>query len=172
MELCALLHFFLMKTQRIVGHIFFGYFLLISIATFVYTVSRVALPVPPWWLVDFNFGVVGPFQRYNDFNQEVIAEGLLDDGTWERIDIIPYMPVALPSERSFRLRLDFLSEKPAERTAGHRTIAETILAKERAQGHPYTSVRLVIEAWPVSTEGFEAMRKPPLIDSYQFMIVP
>jgi hypothetical protein len=76
------------------------------------------------------------------------------------IDLHPYF-LKSPSERVFQaLLLSFRARgKEAGKGAYDRLSAE-IRRLEETGGREYTEVRLFFEEWPVSPEGFEALRIP------------
>ncbi|MBI1813004.1 hypothetical protein HY285_02045 [Candidatus Peregrinibacteria bacterium] len=134
-------------------------FLAITGSAFLFTMTRVALPVPRPLLL-FSYGMMAPYQGDDEWNNALIAEGRLPDGTWQSIDLDRSFPVGR-GERTIRERLQgvrfFAKEKVQQ---AYSAFAVQLLTHERERGATYTAVRLWNDDWPRSPGGYEQLHLP------------
>ena len=114
---------------------------------------------------------MGPYQQYQTYNEELIAEGRRNDGAWERIDLLPYLPY-MRGERAVRSYLISFRNKGENWTDSYRDFARMLREHETAQGKNYESVRLLLERWPVSTTNYETLRASPFLSEQLLVQIP
>ena len=132
-------------------------FLAIALAGFLFTMFRIRLPLP-WILVRFSYNMMAPYQGDTDENEELVAEGLTDNGAWAYIDLHPYLPFG-DGERNVRMYLRSFRKSEDELALGaYQEFAKKLFEREHARDIPWKSVRLVWEEWPRSPLGFNAAR--------------
>jgi len=129
-------------------------FLAFSTGGFYYTMTREYPPFIHWRLSRFSYGMIAPWQTYTVNNTELIAEGKLSDGSWERIDLKRYFPYQI-GERNIRETIRTLG---GNRTEEYRHMASEIQERENERGKTYSNIRLSWEKWPKSPLGYEALR--------------
>ncbi len=135
-------------------------YLFLTFCAWTYTLFRWS-PLP-WHAERFFFGMMAPYQGYSLQNVEMVAEGKRANGTWERIDVQSYFPGSR-GERNFRsFLLDFRTSDEAAKIA-YKKFAGLVRTHESIHGKLYDEVRITFDAWPVSPEGWYAMRKPPFV---------
>jgi hypothetical protein len=112
----------------------------------------------PKHVTRFFYGLMAPYQGYNTRNLELVADGKKPDGSWERIDRAPYLPGS-HGERYFRGAMLSSRVRGPERTRrDYETFARRLTELEAERGKAYAEIRLQIETWPTSPDGYEALR--------------
>lgn len=152
----------MVRTRTIILNAILLAFLAVTIAGFLFTMLRIRLPLP-WILIRWSYNMMAPYQGDTDINEELVAEGLTDQGTWSRIDLAPYLPFG-PGERNVRMYLrSFRSSEDELAVGAYKTFAAKLLEVENTYqgGRPWKAVRLTWEEWPRSPEGFDALRQAP-----------
>ncbi len=139
-------------------------YLAITAAAYIYTISGYKVPLLPWPLVRFSYGMMAPFQGYVTFEQGLLAEGSNDNQHWEKINHQKYFPY-LRGERVLREWLLPFREpdKKALLKKKYGDLAAQIQAAEAREGRNYLRIRLHWERWPVSPLGHEVLHKDPYI---------
>lgn len=125
----------------------------------------------------FSYATMAPFQVFDRENAEIIADGLQRDGSWVSISLKQYLPLpqgeryAWTALWSIAVQKSDVQDDPG-RMPGYRRMAELLLQQERKRGNPLTAVRLVVETWPISSEGYLALRHPPFLQRTLIVQVP
>lgn len=133
-------------------------YLLLTANALSYTLFRASLF--PTRIIRYFFGMMAPYQGYSTRHLELVAEGETSEGAWERIDLLPYFPGST-GERTFRQFLLSMRVRGDDAARdGYRRMAEEIRSREAENGRIWTAVRLSMETWPVSPDGFETLRVP------------
>lgn len=134
-------------------------------------------PLQPFAAISLlNYRSMAPFQAFERENGELIAEGL-SGKVWTPIPLEPYLPLP-QGERSawFDLwSLALLRSLPQEdpgRTPGYRRMAELLLLQEQKKGNSLSTLRLSLETWPASLEGYSALRHHPFFQRTLLIQVP
>lgn len=118
---------------------------------------RVRVPAL-WSLQFFAYQTMSPYQGYTTQTVDIHLEGGREDGSWETIPIEKYFPYGA-GERTVRSKFSSFALQSFERRQEMMDeFAAKVLRLERKEGHAYTSVRLQIEKWNLSPEGYEAER--------------
>lgn len=149
-----------MQVQRIAGNTFLVCYLCITLCAFVATVFRIVLPIVPRSALMFSYGMMAPYQDPGTKHEELLAEGLQDDGTWKRIDLAPYYPV-LFGERNLREYRSMFArtDDEAYRTWSRTMFADTLQRLEMEKGTSYSALRLSWLLWPAVPGDFHMMDK-------------
>lgn len=165
-----------MFPKRIIQHAIVLTYLALTAYAFFFTMTKIQLPFVPWPVLRYVYGMMGPYQGYNTFNSDLLAEGLVRGGEgqgWERIDLDPYYPMHRGTAIMYRRLRSFHAEGEEVHKQKYTELAQLLLEREnRKRGKNYASVRLTWQEWPTSSEGFEAMRREPHITHYFITQVP
>ncbi len=134
-------------------------YLFLTAAAFVFTLFHVTF-VPYAW-IHWSYGMMAPYQGDTDVNADLMAEGEASPGHWQAINLDSYMPYGF-GERNARKFLR-VYEPLGEQTEREKYTELTleILDRERAGGRAYHALRLTIDTWPRSPDGFEALHHAP-----------
>lgn len=158
-----------MRPRIIVGNIFLGLYFWVTLGAVLLTMLRIWLPFPKS-LIGYSYGMMAPYQSFETQNGEAYIEGRKSDGTWERIDLLPYYPV-LTGERTVREITALFDKDPAAQSRKREILGKLILEKERKAGRQYSAVRLGWVAWPSSPFGFRAMQQPGVMNILPLEII-
>lgn len=134
--------------------------------------------LPPFRQIStFSYATMAPFQAAMAENAEIVADGLREDDVWAPIPLEQYLPLP-PGERmgwtalwSIALERSDPQDDPG-RIPGYRRMAELVLLQKQRKGTPLSAVRLSLETWPVSPEGYLALRHPPFTQRTLIVEVP
>lgn len=154
------------RIGRIFTHLVILLFLVVQLDAFVYTMSHRHVGLFPWTVTRFFYALMAPYQGFKEWNEEVVAEGQRSDGTWEQIDLQRYYPTYTRGQRVTRQLLTTVEWQGARRgdpqllTRRYAALAEQLRSRESASGRSYVSIRLWREDWPVSPDGYAALRLP------------
>jgi hypothetical protein len=160
--------------RRIAAHVIIVAYLLLSLEAFTYTMFRRHIGMFPWPLAGYFYAMMAPYQGYMRWNFDFLAQGKRPDGTWEMIDLLPYYPSYSRGQRNIRQSLLMVRWKgerqhdPEMLHQRYKDLARLLQQQEARQGRPYDGIRLWRQDWPMSHEGYEALREP--IYS-QFMLI-
>ncbi|MDP7069546.1 MAG: hypothetical protein QF815_03380 [Candidatus Peribacteraceae bacterium] len=147
-------------------------FLTGTVVGFCVTLFRYSIPYYPIVLRNYHYGMMAPFQGYDRMNIELIAEGKSENGQWERIDIDQYLPYGR-GEKSMRAGLTSFRFKGKEALAdAYRRIALRMQQLEQDRDRTWSSVRLATEKWPMSKDGYEALRNESNITRIDLVQIP
>ena len=146
-------------------------YLLVTLAAFVFTMTRIRIPLIPWPLVHWSYGMMAPFQGYTRISKELVVKGIRSDGTPEQVDLAPYSPFFY-GEANIRTYFPPFIDEPAELQRRYRFMAERLLALEREQGHGFDQLRLSFELWPASPAGYEFLRQESFVSREDILTVP
>jgi hypothetical protein len=144
-------------SSRTVQQLVLFFYLTVTTAGFIFTMTRLEIPLIPKLLVWWSYGMMAPYQGDRPWNGDFLYEGQLADGSWVPIDITPYMPYEF-GERNVRKHLKIY--KGELRVSKFTEFALMLLDRERARGTPYRSVRITYEQWPRSNGGYDFLRVP------------
>ena len=109
--------------------------------------------------------MMAPYQGYNTHAKDILLEGQQPDGSWQRIDLDTYFPHGT-GERSIRVRFYPFPEEV--RKDKYEELARHILRLEEE----YRAVRLSMQQWPLTAEGYEAGRTPEETETLYSITVP
>jgi len=137
------------KFQRITGNVFLALYLIVTLSAFIATVFRIILPIVPRPVLMFSYGMMAPYQDPGTQHEELLAEGQMSNGEWQRIDLAPYYPV-LFGERNLReYRAVFgRDDDPQTRAWLRSSFSDTLQRLEEGNGRTYQSIRLSWLLWP------------------------
>lgn len=164
--------------KRVLQHTAILSYLTITGAGFLYTMLRLRVPLL-WPFAYFSYSAMAPYQGYTTLNDELIAEGLREDGVWERIDPYPYLAPLRQGGRHIRLHLrGFLifdaddATNRARLREKYTDLAWLLLDHEQRQGRSYNTIRLLWQEWPISPAGYDALQHDPFTDTELITQVP
>lgn len=159
--------------KRVLKHIGLMAYVWVTIAAFIYTMVRVRVPLIPRTVLIFSYGMMAPYQGYEEVNEDMYAEGLLQTGEWEPIDLDRFYPFVL-GERVFRREIgrSTYPTNDAEQVLRDRTFATHLQAVLTSLGQPYSAVRIFHDMWPVSPQSFTALRTSPFLSRTFVLQVP
>lgn len=150
-----------MQLRRILQIVALLVFLTVTIAGFVFTMTRVYVPLIPRRLIHFSYGMMAPYQGDVPWNADLGAEGQRADGSWVDVDLDPYYPFEF-GEKNVRMHMrSFKAFGDEVRREKFSELAEQLLAHERERGRPYQALRLSWYLWPRSPAGFTFLRHEP-----------
>ena len=141
--------------RRVLRHTAVLAYLLVTAIAFVFTMTRVRIPLVPYKVMHWSYGMMAPYQGDTSWNGDFIYEGQLANGTWEVISLDRYMPFGF-GEKNVRKFLRVYQKYGAEEH--HKKFTEhalMLLDRERARGKDYTAVRVWFDQWPRSNGGYE-----------------
>ena len=139
----------LLMIARIARHLFLLVYIFLTICALLYTLGRKHVPHVPWPFVTHFYAMMAPFQHYLTYNVELTAYSKYADGTWEKINLQPYLPFGR-GEAAIRMRMSSFHDKQEKYYAlGHK-----VLLYERARGEDIVAVRVLWESWPKSQYSF------------------
>lgn len=145
-------------------------YLTITAGAFVFTMTKLEPPLPDQ-LVRWSYGMMAPYQGDTSWNADFVYEGRLPDGSWETIDVDPYMPYGF-GERNVRkfLRVYARFGLPMQRRK-FTEFGQQLLDRERARGRQYSAVRIFFESWPRSPAGYGHLRTPLFRIAYDLVTI-
>ena len=150
--------------KRVLLEIVVIVFLVGTAAGMSLTLFRYHIPGVPLFVAKFHYRLMAPFQGYDRQNVELVADGKDADGTWRQINLDPYFPYGR-GERSLRAALlSFKFRGKDVQLAAYHRMALRIQELEQERGRAWSSVRLVAEYWPMSSDGYLALRTPANVD--------
>ena len=134
-------------------------YLMITAGAFVFTMTKLEPPLPED-VLRWSYGMMAPYQGDTSWNADFVYEGQLPDGSWEAIDVDPYMPYGF-GERNVRkfLRVYEREGLPMQRRK-FTEFGQLLLDRERARGKQYSELRVFFESWPRSPISYDALRTP------------
>jgi len=136
---------------RILRQLLLLSYIFVTFCALYYTLARKQIPHVDWPIITHFYAMMAPFQNYTTENAELVAEGMVSDGTWHRIDLTQYFPHSR-GEIAIRTRLSGFTDTQSR----YRTMAKRLQELETVKGRQYSSVRLIWEKWPKSQYGFYA----------------
>ena len=153
---------------RTLQHTVIVFFLLVTFAAFVYTMTRITLPGIPKVFTYWSYSMMAPYQGDVSWNADLYIEGELPDGTWEQVTLDRYMPHGF-GERNVRkfFRMYGFNGDRSKRPMYAAYLLQ-VLDRERERGKPYKSLRAYFDQWDRSPAGFEFLHLP-LFTSRQFI---
>ncbi len=161
-----------MNMRLIFQHAVVVFYIAMTLAGLSYTLLRYSVPGVPWQIRRFSYGMMAPFQNYLTSNEELIAEGRLVGGDWQRIDIDPYFPF-IRGEKAMRSYLvSFRNQGDDIWPEKYRQLARSIQLLEADEGRQWESVKLGLEKWPMSTGGYAFLRIAPFITYTSLVQIP
>ena len=134
-------------------------YLAVTASALLFTMTRIVFPFP-FIVIFWSYGMMAPYQSDTAFNSEIIYEGVLPEGETCRVNIIPYMPYAMPV-RDARESLhiyEFLGG--AGLRAMFTAFGQQVLDRERKHGAKWTAIRIYRETWPRSPAGYGFLHTP------------
>jgi hypothetical protein len=145
---------------RFIKNILIIGYLWVTALGFIMTLLHVYVPLAPFRLVFWAYGMMAPYQSDDPDNYQIVATGHFADGSTLRINTEKYLPYG-PGERSAR-ELYHLHSLPI--TAFHRArfvkFGLQLLELERRHGHDFVSVDIALHIWGRSPAGFEFLHQP------------
>jgi hypothetical protein len=160
------------NVRRGLRHAGILFYLLVTFAAFLFTMTRVRVPVLPWPLVAFSYGMMAPYQGYHPWNGDLRAEGLAASGGWERVDLSPYFPFGRGEANIRTFFLTFRARGESELRDQERKFARQVWVRESESGRTYRHLRMWREQWPASPLGFDALRREPFVTTELLSQVP
>lgn len=145
--------------RRFFQHLVVLAYLSITAGALFFTLFKIEFPFPEW-VTHWSYGMMAPYQGDTSWSADFIYEGQRADGTWEVINLDPYMPYGF-GERNVRkfLRVyQILGEEVQE--AKFREFATLLRERERAKGRDYQSIRGFFDQWERSPAGYEYLHTP------------
>lgn len=126
--------------------------------------ARRGLPFVPRALTVFAYGTIAPYQGYASESFDWGVSGLSENGTWEAIDTSAYEPFIRGEGiyRHFRMLFRF-EGTDAELKAHFERLADQIRKLEAARGKTYGPIRFEWWEWPISPEGYDALKREPFL---------
>lgn len=146
------------------------YLTLTSLA-FLYTMSHAAVLLRVPGLV-FSYGMMAPYQGVERKATDIRAEGMDDHGAWRTIDLTPYYPVGSGETIARRYLFPFRAEGDEEMKDAYARMAAQLLRHEAERGTRWKKIRVSWQEWPLSTEGYEALRHAPFVTSTVLAEIP
>ncbi len=153
-----------MKLRRFLQHAVILFFIAFQVSGFMLTMFRVWMPFPRS-LTLFSYGMMAPYQAYDRYNYDFVAEGLTVDGTWEPISLQPYFRVILGEAVVRKFKLIFTHPDREHARANALLISSKLLQLERGRGHSIKAIRLSWQQWPQSPQGMDTLRQSPHLES-------
>lgn len=159
--------------RRILLHAVLLAYLAVTAVALVRTMTGRWLPGIPPAIAYYAFGMMAPYQGYATRNEELVAEGLLPDGSWQTIDLKPYLPFGFGERnvRGYKMTVRRIYG-PEALPAYYTSLARQLLERERVHGNAFTRVQLHWDIWPVSPEGFYNLKIPAFTDSTVLATTP
>ena len=155
-----------MRTVRRIGlHVLIVAFLLLQTEAFLHTMFRQEFGIFPWRLTRYFYALMAPYPGYKVWNYELVAEGK-KDGEWRVIDLLPYYPGYTRGQRNTRNGMISVYWQSQERNdpgliaRKYGELAISVQSHEAEHGNAYDAVRIWREDWPMSPNGYEALRLP------------
>ena len=134
-------------------------YLIVAFCALLFTFTKTAFPQPEW-VTHWSYGMMAPYQGDTSWNGDFIYQGQLSDGTWETINLDPYMPYIF-GERNVR---KFLRIYQRYGNLEHRKkfteYALQLLDRERVRGKHYLAIRVYFDQWDRSPAGYEFLHTP------------
>ncbi|TSC57890.1 MAG: hypothetical protein Greene041619_895 [Candidatus Peregrinibacteria bacterium Greene0416_19] len=153
-----------MGSRHIAGNIIIACYGVITLTAFIYTLTRIRLlPASVWPLVDHSYSMMAPYQGDDEWNADLLAEGLRSDGRWESINLGPYFPQGRGEANVRAFLKGFWRREKGRWFARYSELARQLLLHERGRGRSIVSVRLTLERWPRAPESFGHLRAGPLV---------
>lgn len=152
-----------MRPRVVMGNIFLTLYFWVTMCALLVTLFRIMVLIPRRAVL-YSYGMIAPYQNPGITHQELLAEGLREDGSWERINLAPYYPV-LFGERNAReyFTMFTYSTNPTERGSARATYAATLLRLEKERhGNKYQDIRLSWLTWPSAPGEFNALQHSEL----------
>lgn len=151
-----------MTTTRTSQWVILITFVVITMAAFVFTMTRVTLL--PWHIIALSYGMMAPYQSTTPYNFAMVAEVILEDGSRQTVDLKRYYPVVDP-EMYIRQYIPFTHWRndpsaPAVLAAEYDSLAKQMLRREQERTPGVVRLELFWEQWPLSPWGFETERTP------------
>jgi hypothetical protein len=143
-------------------------YLVLTSAALLFTLFR--LTPLGYWAMFPSYTMMAPYQGYPRTYAELVAEGKTASGDWEVIDLLPYFP-GRPGERMVRQTMRFLPWLFDQATlrGAQRLFAERLLKSESLRGHDYAGIRLSVDSWPTSEDGWQVNHKTGKISNEVFL---
>lgn len=161
--------------KRVCMHTAIIAYILVTLSGCFFAISRMYMPFIPHILTFFSYGMMAPYQGYDHSAFQLAAEGLPVGGSeWVPIDIKKYQPY-LRGERNVRSSDYSMSSSEEELQLApkrYRMAAHQLLRLEKERGNEFSSVRLLWEDWPLSTESFDALHHETFWTRSVIMQVP
>ena len=157
-----------MNTKRVLQHSVIVLYCVVTFSAFVYTFTRIELPIVPRPLMRFSYGMMAPFQGYLTENWELVAHGKKSDDQWERIDLHTYIPFARGEFNMRGALLRFMIQGEEIHRQQYINFATQLLEREQN----YKAIKLAIERWPVSTVSYEELRIPAFTTEELLVVIP
>ena len=161
-----------MRFQRALQHLVIYVFIASTLSGFSYAWFRYKIPGVPKFFRQWSYGMMAPYQTYRTKNEELVAEGRIGN-EWKRIDLDQYLPY-IRGEKAMRSYLVTFRKRGDDYwPAKYVEYGEKVQMMEALRGREWEEVRLFLEQWPMSPEGYEYLRKvefiekTPIADSIQ-----
>ncbi len=134
-------------------------YLAVTAGALIFTFTKVALLLPEA-VTHWSYGMIAPYQGDTSWNGDFIYEGQRSDGSWEVIDLDPYMPYIFGEQnaRKFLRVYQRLGNLDHRRKFGE--FALLVLDRERARGKSYQAIRVWFDQWDRSPAGYEYLHTP------------
>ncbi len=167
-----------MRVRRSLQHAVVLSYLTITTGGFFFTMTHVQPPLLPWPLIVTSYYMMSPYQGYVTVNDDILAEGKQQDGTWVPIELATYVPLSLGQRttrlllRSFKDAEDDLPTKPGTLREKYALLAHLLLQREQWRGRPTVAVRLSYQEWPGSPAGYRFLQHVPFTESEIITTVP
>ncbi len=136
-------------------------FLAVTLSGIWFTFTRIPVPLVPWELQYYSYGMMAPYQGDTPWNGDFLYEGMLPDGTWETITTDRYLPYGFGERNVRKVLRKYVGSGPGVRQRKFTDFALQLLDRERERGKPYRSVRITYEQWPRSNAGYAFLRHEP-----------
>lgn len=120
---------------------------------------RIRVPGVPWPFLRFAYGTMAPYQGFSTVNSFFRAEGELENGVFESIDLQSYLH--LP-QGEFIILFFRLKNHTSSSLQPYQYVAQRLFEEENKRGKKYRSARLLVEQWPMSVRGFWVNNISPL----------
>jgi len=160
------------KTKYLFQNLVVAVYIAMTLAGMSYTLFRFTVPGVPRALRQMSYGMMAPYQNYRTYNEELVAEGRMAGGDWERIDLDQFLPY-VRGERGMRSYLvTFRVQGDDIWPQKYREYARRVQLMESLRGREWQSVRLALEQWPMSPGGFNFLRQAPFMQVFPVAQIP
>ena len=160
------------STTLVTQNIIILSFLVVTVSGFLLAVFGIRVPFVPTVLTNFSYQTMAPYQGFTTYHTEILAEGKTANGSWQRIDLTPYVAGA-SGERIVRMQMNsFRKHGDDALITAYKKRAQQILTIEVRQGKPYKAVRISREQWPLSPAGYNFLHLPAFTDRLHIATYP
>ena len=134
-------------------------YLAVTAGALIFTFTKVAFPFPEA-VTHWSYGMIAPYQGDTSWNADFIYEGQLPNGSWEVINIDPYMPYIFGEKNARKFLRVYQRYGNLEHRRKFGEFALLVLDHEREQGKSYQAIRVWFDQWDRSPAGYEYLHTP------------